>query len=158
EANPNGAEKRQRFRADRLPGEAEAKLVWLPMDAAALRLCWQVELTRRAGGERYRVLIDAITGEALVRHCLTVYLSDASYRVFTNDSPTPLSPGFPSPNTNQPALAPRSLVTLSALNTNASPLGWIADEENETRGNNVDAHLDRDADDLADLPRPQGSP
>src|SRR4029434_7699387 len=29
---------------------------------------------------------------------------------------------------------------------------------NETRGNNVDAHLDRNDDDLPDLPRPQGSP
>ena len=158
EAQPGGAEKLQRFRAAPLPGVAVVKLVWLPMGRATLRLCWQVELTRRAGGERYRVLIDAITGEALVRHGLTVYLSDATYRVFTSDSPSPFSPGFPTPNTNQPPSVPRTLVTLAALNTNASPLGWIADGENETRGNNVDAHLDRDASDTPDLPRPQGSP
>src|SRR5204863_9251783 len=48
--------------------------------------------------------------------------------------------------------------TLTALSTNASPLGWINDGENETRGNNVDAHTDRDGDNLPDLPRPQGSP
>src|SRR4029077_9760585 len=52
----------------------------------------------------------------------------------------------------------RTLVTLSALNTNASPNGWIDDSGNETLGNNVDAHTDRNNDNLPDLPRPQGSP
>jgi hypothetical protein len=50
------------------------------------------------------------------------------------------------------------LVTLSALSTNASPNGWINDGGNDLRGNNVDAHLDRNDDDQADLPRPQGVP
>ncbi|MBI3879372.1 MAG: M36 family metallopeptidase, partial [Verrucomicrobia bacterium] len=98
------------------------------------------------------------TGGVLLRHCLTAYLSDATYNVFTNDSPTPFSPGWPTPNTNQPPQVSRTLVTLPALNTNASPEGWIPDGSNETRGNNVDAHLDRNSDDLPDLPRPQGSP
>jgi hypothetical protein len=49
-------------------------------------------------------------------------------------------------------------VTLPALNTNASPLGWISDGGNETLGNNVDAHTDTNNDNLPDLPRPQGSP
>jgi len=153
-----GNEKRQSFKAGPLPGEAQVRLVWLPMNATSLLLCWEVELTRRAGGERYRVLLDARTGEVQVRRRLTVYLSPATFRVFTSDSPTPFSPGWPSPNSNQPPAAARSLVTLSALNTNASPIGWISDGENETRGNNVDAHADRNADDIADLPRPQGSP
>ncbi|HZO57548.1 MAG TPA: M36 family metallopeptidase, partial [Bryobacteraceae bacterium] len=50
------------------------------------------------------------------------------------------------------------MVTIAALSTNASPIGWISDDDSETRGNNVDAHLDRNADDLPDLPRPQGGP
>jgi uncharacterized repeat protein (TIGR01451 family) len=153
-----GGEKRQRFKAGRLPGEARVNLVWLPMDVSTLRLCWQVELTRRLGGERFRLLLDARNGEVLLRRRLTLYLSNATYRVFTSDSPSPFSPCFPTPTTNQPPLTSRSLVTLAALSTNASPLGWIGDGENETRGNNVDAHLDLDADDLPDLPRPQGSP
>jgi uncharacterized repeat protein (TIGR01451 family) len=78
--------------------------------------------------------------------------------VFTSDSPTPFSPAFSAPSTNQPPLVPRALVTLSAISTNASPLGWINDGENQTRGNNVDAHTDLNADDEPDLPRPQGSP
>lgn len=158
EEKPVGPEKRQAFRAPPLPGSAQVRLVWLPLDRATLRLCWQVELTRRAGGERYRVLVDADNGEALLRRCLTVYLRDAAYRVFPSDSPSPFSPAYPAPTTNQPPLVPRSLVTLGALSTNASPLGWINDNDNETRGNNVDAHSDLDADDLPDLPRPQGAP
>ena len=155
---PEGNEKRQTFKAGPLPGEAQTRLVWLPLDATRLRLCWEVEVTRRAGGERYRLLVDAQTGEVPLRHRLTVYLSDATYRVFTSDSPTPLSPGLSVPGTNEPPAVSRSLVTLSALDTNASPIGWISDGENETRGNNVDAHLDRNGDDVPDLPRPQGSP
>ncbi len=157
-AAPAGAEQRQQFKADRLKGPADARLVWLPMAGEQLRLCWQVILTSRSRNEMFRLLVDAETGDVLVRHCLTKYLSDATYRVFTSDGPSPFSPGHPMPLTNQPPLVPRSLVTLAALSTNASPLGWIDDGANETRGNNVDAHLDQDGDDEADLPRPQGQP
>jgi uncharacterized repeat protein (TIGR01451 family) len=152
-----GAERVQLFDAGGLPGEAEVRLVWLPMNPSSLRLCWQVEITRREG-ERFRVLIDVESGEALLRRCLTVYAMPASYRVFTSDSPSPFSPGHQEPITNQPPLVSRAMVTLGALSTNASPTGWIHPAENETRGNNVDAHLDRNADDLPDLPRPHGEP
>ena len=151
-------EKPHRFKAGGLPGEARARLVWLPMDRSRLRLCWSVVVTRRYRGESFRVLIDAVTGQALLRRCLTFDAADATYRVFTSDSPSPFSPGFSNPDTNQPPLVPRSWVTLTALSTNASPAGWIAEGENETRGNNIDAHLDRYGDNIPDLPRPHGSP
>ncbi len=154
----SGPEQRQNFKASGLKGEADAKLIWLPMDKSTLRLCWDVILMSRARGEMFRVLVDVQTGEALLRRCLTSYLSDASYRVYTSDSPSPFSPGYATPVTTQPPLVPRALVTLPALNTNASPLGWINDGGNETLGNNVDAHTDRNSDDYPDLPRPQGSP
>jgi len=51
-------------------------------------------------------------------------------------------------------LVSRDLLTLTALSTNASPNGWINDGDTETKGNNVDAHTDLNADDLPDLPRP----
>ena len=158
EVQPEGAALRRGFNAPMLGEPARVRLVWLPMNRDRMRLCWEIVLTGRARGERYRVLIDAETGAALLRHCLTHYLSDASYRVFISDSPAPLSPGLAVPQTNQPALAARVLVVTNALNTNASPNGWINDGDNETRGNNVDAHLDLDANNLPDLPRPQGSP
>jgi hypothetical protein len=153
-----GAAQRQRFRAAPLPGEAEVQLMWLPLHERQVNLCWQVELTRRAGGERFRLLIDAETGEPLLRRCLTVYLSPAEYRVFTSDSPAPFTPGHSFPSTNQAPLVARSLVSWPALSRTASPTGWIHEAENETRGNNVEAHLDRDGNNEPDLPRPQGSP
>jgi len=152
------AEQRQVFSASALPGETIARLVWLPLARDHLTLCWDVLLTSRARSEMFRVLVDVETGEVKIRRCLTEYISDATYRVFTSDSPSPFSPGHPTPNSAQPALVSRALLTLPALNTNASPNGWIDDGINETRGNNVDAHLDRNNDNQPDLPRPQGSP
>ena len=156
---PEGPERRQRFTATFLKAEASARLTWLPMDGETLRLCWRVMMKTRNGLARYRVLVDAQTGELMVRHGMTTDLSDASYRVYTGASPTPFSPGYNIPgNTNQPPQVNRQLVTLSALNTTASPLGWITDGVNETVGNNVNAHADANGDDLPDLPRPAGSP
>jgi autotransporter-associated beta strand protein len=153
-----GPEKHQKFKAPGLIGESDARLTWLPTDRNTLRLCWDVVLMSRQRGEMFRLVLDARTGEVLVRTCLTHDLSDATYRVFTSDSPSPFSPGWSSPNTNQPPLVSRTLVTLSALDTNASPAGWINDGDNQTLGNNVDAHTDRNADNSPDLPRPQGVP
>ncbi len=142
------AEQRQKFSAPGLKGEADVKLIWLPLDKDTLRLCWDVTLMSRARGEMFRILLDVETGEVRVRRCLTSYLTDATYNVYTSDSPSPFSPGWPTPNAAQPALVSRSLVTLPAMDTNASPIGWINDGVNETWGNNVDAHTDRNADNL----------
>ncbi len=152
------AERGERFTAAKLKGKAEVKLTWLPLAKGQLRLCWDVVLMSRARGEMYRVLVDAQTGQPWLRRCLTDSISDATLRVFTSDSPSPFSPGSSEPDTNQPPLVARDLLTFSALDTNASPAGWIDDGVNETRGNNVDAHTDWNADDQPDLPRPQGSP
>ena len=138
-----------------LNGGVPVRLLWLPMDAATLRLCWDVTLTVKSRGETFRLLVDAQTGEVLVRRCLTTYLSNASYRVFTNDSPSPFSPGYSTLVTNQPPLTARTLMTIDALSTNASPEGWLWDWSTETVGNNVDAHTDRNFDNIQDTPRPQ---
>jgi hypothetical protein len=153
---PAGVERKQAFRAAALRG-ATVQFTWLPMDKGSARLCWDVVLTGKTTGEMFRILIDATTGEAQVRQGLTNYISEATYRVFTGDSPTPFQPGHATPSTAQPAEVPRTLVTLSALDTTASPNGWINDGVTETRGNNVDAHLDLDNNNSPDLPRPQGS-
>ncbi len=155
--NP-GATKAQKASAPVLKGEADVHLIWVPVSADKMRLCWDIIFTSRSRGEMFRVLIDTQTGECWVRYCLTQYLSDASFRVYTSDSPSPFSPGHPTPLSTQPVLVDRNLVTLSALNTNASPNGWIDDGVNETIGNNVHAQLDRNADNMPDLPRPSGTP
>ncbi len=152
------ADRPHEFKAGSCPGTALASLTWLPFSAAEMRLCWSVEITRRFRGETFRVLIDAHTGELQIRRKLTFDSGEAAYHIFAGESPTPMSPGWPTPQTNQPPEVQRQWVTLSALFTNASPSGWIAEGDNETRGNNVEAHLDRDGDNVPDLPRPQGSP
>ncbi|MEA3208287.1 MAG: large repetitive protein [Chthoniobacter sp.] len=152
-----GAARQQQFRSAAL-SDVSTEIVWLPEDEMALRLCWEVVLTSKARGEMYRTLVDAESGTPLLRQGLTEYISNASYRVFTSDSPSPMSPGLAAPGTTQPSTVARTLVTLDALDPTASPNGWINDGINETVGNNVDAHLDLNADNIADTPRPQGSP
>ena len=156
-APAQGAEKKQAFRARNI-FEPRVQQVWLPLKEQTLRLCWQVIHTSRSRGEGFLTLVDAETGEVLLRHGLTNYLTDATYSVFTSDSPSPFTPGHPTPQSGQPPIVPRSLETTAALNPVASPFGWIADGANETRGNNVDAHTDTNNDNAPDLPRPQGSP
>lgn len=154
-----GANKQQKLKSAVLLGEADIHLVWLPTSDATMTLCWEATFTSRKRGEMFKSVVDAQTGEVVVRHCLTQYISPATYRVYTSDSPSPLSPGYSTPVTNQPPLVSRSLVTLSAISTTASPNGWIDDGQNQTLGNNVDAHTDLNGDNIADPgSRPQGSP
>ena len=156
--SPQGAEKRQAVEAGNLRGKVWAQLVWLPMNRDAMRLCWRVILSAGPRPEFYAVLVDAQTGEVLVRHCLTAHISPATYNVYTSDSPSPFSPSWSTPQSGQPPLTNRVLVTLSALSTNASPAGWVSDGLNPvTTGNNADAFLDRDLDFAPDIPRPQAT-
>jgi hypothetical protein len=148
----------QEFKSAVLKGPAKASMAWLPLDRDRLVLCWDVVLMSGSRQEMFRVLVDVQTGQVLLRQGLTNYISDATYRVYPSDSPSPFSPGNSTPASTQPPTLTRTLVTLSALNTNASPNGWIDDGVNETRGNNADAHTDRNNDNQPDLPRPQGSP
>jgi hypothetical protein len=152
-----GPERRQSFTAALL-NEATVRLSWLPLSADGMRPVWEVVLVSKARGEMYRVLVDAGTAEVLVRQSLTESISEASYRVFTGESPTPMLPTPNSVSALQPAAGSRSLIVTPAFNATASPNGWIDDGVNETRGNNVEAHTDRDGDNTPDLPRPQGSP
>ncbi|HUR56834.1 MAG TPA: M36 family metallopeptidase, partial [Opitutaceae bacterium] len=151
-----GTDMRQRFQAVPL-SDVVVRYVWIPMDSTTVRLAWEVVLTSKARGEMFRIVVDAESGEAIVRHSLTEYISDATYRVFTSDSPSPFSPGHATPSTVQPPTVARVLITTPALNVTASPNGWIDDGVTETRGNNVDAHLDLNADNSPDTPRPQST-
>ena len=88
-----------------LPGysaPADVQLSWLPMNREAIRLCWRVILGSQSTMEHFLVLVDAETGEALVRHSLTAHIQPATYNVYTNESPTPFSPGYPTPSSVQP--------------------------------------------------------
>jgi outer membrane protein assembly factor BamB len=131
----------QTLQSAALSGPAGARLVWLPLNRNSLRLSWEIILQCQTRNELYRILIDAQNSEVLVRQCLTSAISDATYLVFTSDSPFSFSPGWSTPITNQPSGTNRFLLTLSAFSTNASPNGWIDDVDNVTIGNNVDAYV-----------------
>ena len=143
-----GPERKQRFSAPLL-SDTMAQLSWLPMNATTARLAWDVTVMSLKQNSMFRVLVDAATGHVLERVCLTNDLSNASYRVYADgatlqpfDSPTPMSPGWSTPSSAQPATVSRNLITTQALDTTASPSGWINDGVTATYGNNVDAHLD----------------
>lgn len=156
---PQGNEKFQHFRGFPILNNTSARLTWLPLDVSTMRLCWDISLESRARGELYRVIVDAATGEVWLRQCLTDNLSDITMNVWSGESPSPMSPGLNSVSSFQPPVVLRTFVTFSALDTNASPAGWINDGNNTTVGNNVDAHLDWDNDNLPDAgSSPAGSP
>jgi hypothetical protein len=156
---PQGAEQERRWTSALLEDNAQTRLVWLPLDPSRARLAWEVVFMPRPLGRMFLTVVDAETGEVWVRHNCTFDISNISLRVFTLDGPTPQLPGYRGLASNsQPASVSRKLVTLAALDTTASPNGWINDGDNQTLGNNVDAHTDLTGTDTADLPRPQGSP
>ena len=137
---------------------AHARLVFLPMSGSTVRLAYEVYVNSLVTRQGFQVLVDANSGETLVRKNLTRHISDATYNVYPSDSPSPFSPGWPTPNAGQPPLVNRTLVTTNAFSVLASPNGWINDGDNETRGNNADAYVDRNFDFQPDGPRPQGNP
>ncbi|HEY0552212.1 MAG TPA: hypothetical protein VGF13_21605, partial [Verrucomicrobiae bacterium] len=108
-----GAARKQSFQGTgALKGEQSAQLVWLPLNASTMRLCWEVIVSSKARSEMFLVIIDAETGEVVVRRCLTNYLTNATFNVYTSDSPSPFSPGYQVPgNPVQPAIIARTMVT-----------------------------------------------
>lgn len=138
---------------------AYGRLVWLPLNRGSLRLCWEVILQSQATRGRYLALVDAENGTIHVRRSLVRHISDATYNVYTSDSPSPFTPSHQTPSTVQPPIVNRTLLTFPALDTEASPNGWINDGDNETRGNNTDTFVDRDFDSQPDGgTRTQGNP
>src|SRR5204863_5753565 len=93
---PKGPQQFRRFTSPNIKGQGECRLIWLPLSRDQLRLCWEVVFTSASRTEMFRTLVDAITGQVWVRHCLTAYISDATYRVYTSDRPSPFSTGLSS--------------------------------------------------------------
>lgn len=126
-----------------------ASLIYFPVSPTEVRIAWDVTLPDPTSYFIYRIIVDGRNASVLFRQQETcdAGAQPVSYRVYTGDSPAPLTP-FP-PNTQktiQPAPINRSLQTLIALDDNASPNGWITDGDNTLSGNNVYAIVDRDFD------------
>jgi hypothetical protein len=147
------------FRSD-IPITSER--IWFAVTRNEIHAAWKVVIPVPGIGHTYETIVDATDGSILRRWDMLHFYGgsqDATFRVWTGDSPRPGSPGTPTPSGLQFPEVPRTLVTVTPASiAAASPEGWIADGDNETFGNNVDAHTDLDADNLPDLPRPTGSP
>jgi hypothetical protein len=152
-----GSNKKQTANVESLLGSTAVQLVWLPMNPESMRLCWQVILGSVEPMGHFLILVDAETGEVLLRRSLTAHIGPATYNVFTSDSPSPLSPGPDNPSPDQPPVVEREMITLSALDEGASPDGWIPDGQRTTSGNNAWVFLDRDFSETPDGPLPQGA-
>ena len=105
----------------------------------------------------HRLLIRADTGEVVEDICLTWGLEAATFNVYTNDSPEPCTPGPNAPTNYVPPEVSRTIVSLSALDTNASPAGWVTDGQYALVGNNADVYADWDDNDSRDDPPVAGT-
>jgi PKD repeat protein len=131
-----------------------ASKIYFPVSPTEVRIAWDVTIPQPGSYLVYRHIIDGANADVLFRERLTrdAGTQPVSYRVYTGDSPAPLSP-FPqnAPKTIQAPPVNRTLQTLIALDEDASPLGWINDGVNALAGNNVEAIVDRDFNFVDDL-------
>lgn len=144
----------------------EARLVWLPVEGG-VRLAWSVEIEPTQGDHWWLAFVDAATGADLGRHDLVVHDSaqanaEAIVRPFATEALAPsFAPTdgarynvFPLPF-ESPSDGARVLVE-NAANPAASPFGWhdtdgiFGPEFTVTRGNNVHAYTDLDANNVPD--------
>ncbi len=143
-APPEGGERVQKLSGPGWRRPARLALAWLPLDAQTLRLCWRVWWSEPSRSVGYEFFVDASTGELISRRNLTDHDSaPATYRVYTTESPTPMSPGFSNPVTNQPPAVVRTLLAMTSLSAVASPNGWVDVGLNELKGNNAHAYYMR---------------
>lgn len=137
--------------------DIQAQLYYWAIDRNTVRLVWSVWLGAKAGDFVYQVFVDASNGQPVFR--TPVSSAEAAlpkWRVFTSDSPNPMSPGTATPNGTQGASVARQLITTNG-DAVASPSGWIPSGGTVTTGNNADAFLDKNDDGTPDSPRPSSA-
>lgn len=138
--------------------DARAWLLYFPLAPGVVRLAWATEIFGDPDG--FLTVVDAEDGTLLFRKNMTEYQSQAAtYNVYLDDSPAPMSPSTVLPGSGgQAPFIGRTSVTLvgnEAPNT-FNNLGWMTDGVNAgngwTDGNNVEVGLDRDGIDGVDAP------
>ncbi|MFN7927971.1 MAG: M36 family metallopeptidase [Blastocatellia bacterium] len=148
-----GAAQRQQFaRSAELAREAQTRLVYFPLAADKLQLAWECEVWPAATTDAYLMVVDAERGSLLFRRNLTRYETDPHGLVFSGVSPRP---DLPHTKTNPP------LIERTDVPFNGQPHfvaadkhfdWWAGKPQTSLRGNNVEAHLDRNNDNLPDQP------
>lgn len=116
-------------------------LVYFPLESGVATLSWSMTLWEDIPA--YYTLVDAETGQLLWRKNITEeQAQSATYSVYNDDSPAPLSPSnaMPGANVQGTAILRTTFNTISEHPSNS--LGWLTDGVTTTTGNNVDAGLD----------------
>ncbi|MFO0972430.1 MAG: M36 family metallopeptidase [Phycisphaerae bacterium] len=134
--------------------------VLFPRTRSDVRPAWWLVLPEKGIGNTYEMVVDATSGEVVWRWNRLQFATTEpmSFRAYPSDSPGPGSPGTATPTGFQFPLDSTQMFTVNPGDISAiNPNGWMDDGVNETQGNNVDGHLDRNADNSPDLPRPTGT-
>ena len=120
----------------------KAELVYFPLEPGVATLAYSMVLWGDVAA--YYILVDANTGRLLWRKNITNNQSQsATYSVYNDDSPAPLSPTNVLPGSGiQGVGLSRTTISLVSELPAFDNLGWIPDGSNVTTGNNVDAGLD----------------
>ena len=118
-----------------------ARLVYEPV-GGALRLAWEVEVYEPSAEHWWNMRVDAATGDVLAKDDYVAHVGGGQYTVFAIPSESP--DDGPRTVANDPAVAPPS--PWGWHDTNGSP----GAEYTFTRGNNVYAYTDTDANNSAD--------
>ncbi|MCB1032445.1 MAG: M36 family metallopeptidase, partial [Acidobacteria bacterium] len=147
----------------------EARLTWVPT-GRNVRLAWRIEIDQLGGEHWWQAYVDAGTGADLGQDDLVIHDPLTVARRDDGDSDGDSDddggdPGFPPTDGavynvfplpfESPTDGPRELVE-NAADPAASPFGWhdtdgaAGAEFTVTRGNNVHAYTDLDADNVAD--------
>ena len=124
----------------------QGKLMWLPIHKGMMRLVWNFQIHTLDQQHVYDFTVDAESGKVWTRFD---WVASEQYRVYARpaESPNHVSP--------QPPSDGRTLVNNPA-NATASPFGWhdtngsAGAEFTTTRGNNVYAYTDTDANNTPD--------
>ncbi len=143
----------------RILGRVQSHLVYFPLAPGVLVPAWK-QVTFTQGPGDWTTVVDAGTGILLWRKNIRSYAStqNARFSVYVvqadgktpAENPAPHSPTTVAPGAQYPEIL-RTDVNMSAVqDVTASPNGWIDDNGNTTTGNNVDAYLDVDGNDVPD--------
>ena len=124
-----------------------ARVHYVPTADGSAELAWDLVIQTPDGHHWYNLSVADRTGSLIF---LSDWIDDASYHALQLPNDSPQDGGFK--------------VVSGVEDSKASPFGWhdtdgtTGAEFTDTRGNNVDAHLDRDGDNVADTtpPRPDG--
>lgn len=139
ETSPDGAS--VVFERGPFADDIKAELVYFPLESGAVTLSWSMTLWQDVPA--YYTLVDAQGGDLLWRKNITdEQMQSATYSVYNNDSPAPLTPSDAAPGANvQGTAIPRTSFSLISEHP-SNNLGWLTDGVTTTTGNNVDAGLD----------------